>query len=198
MRRGLLRRRDADRAIHATLATLGAYLDAPEARLVAAVLPDELRAVFARRPFDARLDPAGFFDDVQRTERGRAARVREDAQVVCAALAEVLPNESRARLVKELPAALAALFELRPAPEPPAYATRHDPRHHTLATGAPGSLRPLSDSSPPPPASASVARANPHAETKLSSARGLTQDELHDSLATTEPRDERTIARARG
>lgn len=198
MRRGLRRRRDADRAIHATLASLGAYLDEPEARLVCDALPGELKPLLERHAFDARLDPNGFFDDVATAERAPALHAREHAEIVCAALAEVLPNESRARLVKELPAPLGALFELAPSVSSPPHATHHDPRHHTLATGEPGSLHPVAESAPRAAAENSVARPNPHAETKLSSAHGLTQDDLHESLATTtEPSDDRSIARSR-
>jgi hypothetical protein len=41
-----------------------------------------------------------------------------------------------------------------------------------------------------------VCEANPHGETKISSARGMTQERLDESLATAHPDEHRTIAKA--
>jgi hypothetical protein len=56
---------------------------------------------------------------------------------------------------------------------------------HTLAEGRPGSRRPLAEARPPAGQADSVARTdNPHGDTKLSSARGLTQEREKESIAT--------------
>ncbi len=55
----------------------------------------------------------------------------------------------------------------------------------TLAEGRPGSAHPLSEARPERAQSQSVARAdNPHGDTKLSSATGLTQEREGETLAT--------------
>jgi hypothetical protein len=63
----------------------------------------------------------------------------------------------------------------------------------TLSEGKPGSRHPLSEARLDRAQSNSVARADePHADTKLSSARGLTQERLHETLAVGRPGPKRT------
>lgn len=122
------------------------------------------------------------------------ARALEVAQVVRGVLARQLHPETRERIVRDLPEAVALLFspEFYAAPAAPAPHTGHG---HTLADGhPPGGTHPLSEAAPgsDKPISAapaarrqqnSVAEANPHADTKVSSGCGLTQQREHESLA---------------
>jgi hypothetical protein len=71
----------------------------------------------------------------------------EQTRVVCQAISEVIDHDTLMLLRRTLPEPLAALFE--PAPESPAFQASHTvaPSGRTLATGKPGSKRPLSESS---------------------------------------------------
>jgi hypothetical protein len=129
----------------------------------------------------------------------------ELAQVCCRVLALGLPEASVRRLQTELPD-LAPLFDaasVESVPDRP-YRLHDEPlSDHTIAGGRPGGSRPIADARPIAGPDAekgdaqlahrhAVARATePHADTKLSSARGLTQEREHRSLATAQPpRDE--------
>jgi len=89
------------------------------------------------------------------------------------AFIECLDGEARTLLARRLPPIWAAVF----APVPNAAETEVPagtvPGHgHSLATGRPGSRRPLAEAAPAPGQSDSVVTAdNPHADSKLSSAR---------------------------
>ena len=90
------------------------------------------------------------------------------------------------------------LFRSPPSSEPPPeHPVAKKERHHTLATGKPGAEHPLNESRPHAAQAHSVVREkNPHADTELSSASGMTQERLDESLATVQPDDTRTIGRA--
>jgi hypothetical protein len=91
-------------------------------------------------------------------------------------VAEVLSPAALYRLREALPEPMSALFH----PREPGKRFEHvhlDPNHHTLADGRPGSRHPLSEARPERAQTDSVVRAdNPHGDTKLSSATGLTQE----------------------
>jgi len=122
----------------------------------------------------------------------------EHVQIVGQALSELLSPELVLRLKRHLPR-LAALFSPPARPSRPpdhAYVLRApEPAASTLAQGRPGGARPLSEARPGsehPLSEArperahrhSVARADePHADSKLSSAHGLTQEREGESLA---------------
>jgi hypothetical protein len=119
------------------------------------------------------------------------ARAVEEMQLVCAELARLVDPEVRGALVRALPDQLATLFQpIEPHEAPPVGAGTG----HTLAQGKPGSSHPLSEAragSTHPVGTAqprarqpnSVAEPNPHGDSKVSSARGLTQEREHESLA---------------
>ncbi len=119
------------------------------------------------------------------------ARALEHLQIVGHALAEELDDGLLDKLRRELPSALADLLR---ADARASWATPALHHARTLAEGRPGSRRSLSTAAPGsehPLSEAhgaleqhhSVAEANPHADTKLSSAAGLTQEREHESLA---------------
>jgi uncharacterized protein (DUF2267 family) len=194
---GLDARRDAGRALKATLAALGERLDEDARGALARALPEKLGAMLHRKHRGA-FDVAEFYDRVRKREGVSLGFAREHAQVVCRVLGERLPAAKLRELDEGLPESFAALFHPpRQAEPPPEHRLPHGERRHTLATGRPGATHPLSDSAPPGAQSHSVVReANPHADTKLSSAPGMTQERLDDSLATAHPDGQRTIAKA--
>jgi uncharacterized protein (DUF2267 family) len=169
------------------------------------------RDALARRlpaPFDALLGGAAHARDLdldalvarvaalEPTSKGFAA---EHPEAVCEAVAELADEELLLRLQKHLPRDVAELFEVHDrAPEPPS------PAHHreeasgfgdSLASGRPASKHPLSESRADRAREHSVAlESNPHGDTKLSSAEGLTQERLGEDLATGRPASKKPVS----
>jgi len=191
---GLADEAHAAHAARATLASLGECLPSPERTALLAALPPKLANYVAayRGPAEAEQ----LFERVRVHEGTTAGFAREHAEIVCRVLGEMLSDEAALRLHRALAPSVAALFNPPPPPgEPPPYAVPHGERHHTLATGVPGSRHPISDAPPPGAQSDSVAGAeNPHDDRKLSSSPGLTQEQTEESLSTEVPRTDRTIA----
>ena len=194
---GLAGADDARRAVRATLLALGELLPPREraalGQAVAPPLPTNLGAGAARR-----MDLDEFFDTVRRREGVGLGFAREHTEVVCRVLGEQLPRELRGEIERALPEAIAELFRERDIDAlPPAHPVAAGERHHSLATGRPGSRHPVSTSRPDEAQRHSVAdEANPHADTKLSSANGLTQERLNETLADAEPDTRRRIGEA--
>ncbi len=122
-------------------------------------------------------------------EPGSISFTGEHAAVVCQVLAEALRPEALRALKEALPDDVASLLAPR-EPAEPFKPVRLDPGRRSLAEADAASVHPLFRSRPAERAhSESVARAaNPHAETKLSSAKGLTQEREEETLATAHPR----------
>jgi uncharacterized protein (DUF2267 family) len=192
---GLDRAKDALRAIRATAAVLGERLPVEGKDALARALPRTLgslvRACVAQRAFD--LDD--LYDRVRAREGVSEGFAREHAQAVCASLGELLPAEVKQILDAHLPPPIAELFHTREVGEPPPHGTA---RAHTLASGRPGSAHPISESAPRGAQAHSVVReTNPHGETKLSSASGLTQERTGESLASSRPSTRRRISESK-
>lgn len=185
---------EAARAVAAVLGTLGERLSHSEAGALADALPAGAAARLRAGRFDRDFDLEELYGRVARRAGVRLGFAVEHTIAVCATVGERLDAATRARLGRALPPEMLALFAVRPAVEAPPPPPRVG-AHTTLAEGRPGSRRPLSESAPPPAQADSVARAdNPHGDTKLSSARGLTQEREHEDLATGHPRPARPIA----
>ncbi len=201
-RMGGLRRRSAERAIRATLFSLNEHFGGPAVDALRRELPGELSS----RPSRCSVRPAdldGFFATVGDTERVPRGFGKEHAEVVCRALGELVSDETAIRLQRELPPAAAELFARPPeAGEPSPYAqpVRHPEEviRNTLAAGRPGARNPISSGRPERAHSQSVARSgDPHGDTKLSGAHGLTQERLEEDIAEGEPGPHRPIATTR-
>lgn len=179
-------------------------------RAVISVLQDELpahdRAWLAQRlpaPWAEAAHPSAielrdglteFYDRVAAREGIDPGFAREHAQSCCRALAEALDEDARRRLASRLPDELAGLLDVTSAgagvaPGAERGAPRAHRRRSTLSEGRPGSRAPVSEAAPRRAHQDSIARsANPHADTKLSSSPGTTQEREHDTLARGRPK----------
>jgi uncharacterized protein (DUF2267 family) len=190
-------RAEARSALRATLTALRSALTDDEAAALAEELSGPSAEPLRGGSYQGELAPEELYRLVAWHEGRRGSIAVEHAQIVCAALAGALSASTLERLSRHLPR-LATLFgRSRPPELPPGpHSVRATPaQEHTLAAGRPGSSRPLSDARsasqralsdamPELAHSHSVARSDdPHADTKLSSARGLTQERESESLA---------------
>jgi uncharacterized protein (DUF2267 family) len=177
---------EARRAIRATLTAIGERLLDDERAAFARELPSSLALVFERCAYDGDFDKDEFFGRVARHERVERGFGAEHAQVVCQALGEALGAEAMTRLRKELGPEIASLFDAQEPIESLPRTARS--AGSTLASGREGSRHPMSEARPDYAHVGSVARSTePHAETKLSSARGLAQERSGETLATGHP-----------
>lgn len=185
-RAGLARPSEAAQVVDATLASLAEVL-APddEARLRSALPPGVMPASTPGRP---RKDDSveAFFDRVADRTGIPPAQAREAAQEVLAAVAAVAEPGELDLLRRHLGSAWERFFQRRaPASAPAELVSGLDRHLTTLASGRPGSRHPLSEARPLAGQTHSVATsADPHVDTRLSSARGTTQERLGETLAT--------------
>jgi uncharacterized protein (DUF2267 family) len=166
------------RAVASTLEALGECLSPHDAEQLATSLPLDLAQAVGRARWHRAADAEEFFAVVSAKEGVRLGLAIEHAQAVCEALAEYLDPEVRIQLERHLPSELAVLFEARKVecdgpPPSPALGLEE-----TLASGRPGSRRPISEAEVPGAQSGSVAASdNPHSDRKISSAREGASDE---------------------
>jgi len=162
----------------AVLGAIGRSLSRPAREL----LDEELDPVLGRwlgidtgRPLGDKLAAFGL----------REGRATEVIASVCRVLALELSNEALAWMRRELPAELAQMMV------PPTIggmrSTRRHPRH--LAEAHPGEHG-VAEAAPPDRQHETITAPNPHADSKLSSAHGMTQEREHETLA--EGRDPRS------
>jgi uncharacterized protein (DUF2267 family) len=186
---------DASALARATVAGLSAALWPDEADRLGRALPASLRAILRGTRTPAIAHAGDLFARVAAQEDCPlgASSSREHVQAACAAIAEIVDAEALAIARRRLANDLAELLT------PPHEESRPDRPTHvhgrtTLAEGRPGSLHPISLARPERGHEHSVARnAEPHAETKLSSSRGLTQERQNESLATGRPGPKRPL-----
>ncbi len=183
---------DVWRAIRATLRALAEQLDPVERIQLGRDLPSDLRVLVesnALRLAEQSPTKEAFFQSVAAYEMEPVGRALEHAEIVCRALADTLSETTVARLTRQLPA-LAELF--RPPERPAAAQTmgQASPRRpQDLAEGRPGGTHPIASSDTSTLAHRhSIARSDdPHADTKLSSAMGLSQERDSRTLAAGRP-----------
>jgi uncharacterized protein (DUF2267 family) len=189
MDRGIPDRSVAERALRATLRVLGERLTEDEAHALASRLPDELAGVVDRAEYDSDFDAAELYARVGRRMHVDLGEAHERADVALRVIGTVLDDDLRRRLAHALPVPIAErLYEPELGEPPPYQEATTAPRMTTLASGRPGSRHPLADAPPPDGHTQSIAQNDdPHGETKLSSARGLTQERFDDSLAKGRP-----------
>jgi uncharacterized protein (DUF2267 family) len=189
MERGIPDRSLALQALRATVRVLGERLTDDEAHALSRFIPDELAALIDSVEYDADFDAAELYERVRRRMRVDLGTAHERTDVALRAIGALLDDDLRRRLSRSVPEPIGALFFEPSFGEPPSYREAViAPRIATLASGRPGSRHPLADSAPSAGHTHSVARNDdPHRETKLSSARGLTQERFDDSLAKGRP-----------
>lgn len=135
----------------------------------------------------------GVFERVARELHLPVGAAVELTEVVLRVIGARVDAALRTRLQKHLPRGLAVHLEERSVSQPPPRlshprADEPPPPRTTLSSGRLGSSRPLSEAAPHPEHQHSVAaNPDPHGETRLSGARGLTQERLHDTLAEGAP-----------
>jgi uncharacterized protein (DUF2267 family) len=183
-RAGLRNRGEAMQAVRAVLPALGGSLGAGDAQALAAELPGELGGLVLQREGPGPSAPlAALVAHVANEERIGRSFALEHLEVVFEALAEQVPEPVIARTRRVLAEDVADRL-VRPAPVPGA-PPHLRPERRTLAEGRPGGRHPLYAAKPDRAQTHSVARsANPHEDTKLSSARGLTQEREDETLAS--------------
>jgi uncharacterized protein (DUF2267 family) len=187
---------EAERALAATLVTLGECLADNESRALAGELPPPAAQALRRAAFTGGCDVSEFYDRVARREGVAIGFGVEHAQAVCRAVGEGISEEALVRLRKELTPDVSALFDTPERDTVP----EHVPHiaGHSLSEGRPGSRHPVSEANDPLAHTHSVVRAsNPHGDTKVSSAHGLTQEQLGETLAEGHPGSSRPIAKTR-
>lgn len=133
----------ASRALVATLEALAALLTRDERESLSTSIPAELRAVVLESRPPALVGPDEFFRQVAAREDARRGLAIEHAELVCRLLREALPTEARLRLEHALPQ-LAQLFAIPETYDAPPHPDER--KGDTLASGRPGSKRPISGS----------------------------------------------------
>ncbi|MDI3290009.1 DUF2267 domain-containing protein [Polyangium sp. 15x6] len=171
-----------------------------EARALAHALPEPLAAVLLDGPHLGNLSEDALYRRVADREGTLLGFAIEHTRLVLGILGEKLPETTRLRLRRHLTPELGELLAPREPLPPPPVRLRRPPepelgKGNTLATGRPGSQKPLSEARPERAHAESVVRTeNPHGETKLSSSRGLTQVREHETLAEGEPGPRRPVS----
>src|SRR5262245_47648186 len=171
----------ADHATRTVLAGIAGYLSPALRELVADELPPALAVIVMEA------DPVTRAIDDLLIGRGvTTGQAYELLASVCRVVAEELSAEAIGALLGSLPIGIARML----GPVSPELGRRPPTRaqRDTLAAGRPGSRHPLSEAGPHGHAD-SIAAANPHADTKLSSASRST----HETLAEGRAGSRRTI-----
>jgi uncharacterized protein (DUF2267 family) len=145
---GMTRKREAERAIFATLKALREVLFDDEADTLARELPPRLARTLRRGAPAAKFGAKEFYERASRFEGVAPRFAVEHAQAVCQALASLLAPLSVARLSRAAPE-LAALFIVPDRASHPA--TVPSPHAQTLSAGRPGSDHALSEAHPTRP-----------------------------------------------
>lgn len=186
-------------ALNATLQGVGGGLTEDERRAVAASLPPDCARLLLGARINGCSKSSDLFLELSLREKVTLARAVEHAEIVCRALGEILSPTARDRLRHALPE-IAELFEPHaqeavPAHPQPSLADAPS----DLAEGRPRGSRPLSSANPADLAHRhSIARSDdPHAETKLSSACGLTQEREERTLAAGRLGSRRPLSKSR-
>ena len=178
-RAGLGERAKVELGTHATLRALGALLGGVPPALHDAI-PEPLRAeLCAGEDDDPSIEPGGLYEAVAARTEIRVGMALEVVQSCVAELGAHLAGPAREQLRALLPGAWAELV-LDPRPEGRAAgagASTHPGTGHTLATGRPGSGRPLADSVPTGQSHSIATSDDPHGDRRLAVARPGPQQE---------------------
>jgi uncharacterized protein (DUF2267 family) len=173
----------ARRAVQAVTSVLLEQLGAHDRSWLGGLLPQTApTSATIHRPV---AELSEFYARVASREGAEPGFALEHAQSVCVAIGERLDDGARRHLTNLLPDALVPLFAGRERTQAPPHMSReHAHARTTLSAGRSTSQHPLSEAGPSDAQSESVARSdNPHADTKLSSSTGTTQERERETLA---------------
>lgn len=164
-RGGIHDRARAEAAVAAALDALAQQLAARDRGFIAAQLPPPAAAVQRPSP-SAALRPSDLYAQLATSGEISLGSAVEHAKAACSAVTEFLDAEARSLLARRLPPAWATLFApVTFAPETDVPAGTLPGHGRTLATGRPGSRRPLAEAAPSAAQSHSVVSAdNPHGD----------------------------------
>lgn len=196
---GLSERAVVETAVRAVTEALGALIDHAHREEIAAHLPRELAQPLRRREPEEDASGATFLRMVSGIEHLPPRFAVEHATAVLEAIGGELHPDIRRRITSRLPAEMRDWMEPRvmrvPRPREPKAAGAEE---HRLADARPGSRHPISDVAPRGAHSHSVAASDdPHADSRLSSAHGMTQEREHEDLAEGHSGSERGISESR-
>lgn len=193
---GIQARAHARAALDTVLDALGAMVSHPRRETIASALPPAAAEPLRRRDYDQAASLDWLVATVAGLEHVRDGSAIEHVEAVFSVLRSRLDPDLWRVLLSELPDEVAALDPPRYGSTPPPRRSSHPPgKPHRLSDARPGSEHPVAESAAHREHSHSVAATDdPHGDTKLSEARGMTQQREHESLAEGEPGFERTIA----
>ncbi|HJK92447.1 MAG TPA: DUF2267 domain-containing protein [Polyangiaceae bacterium LLY-WYZ-15_(1-7)] len=175
---------DADEAVRQVLSAVSPLIPWPAANRLQSRLPPAWFEALRAEKFD---DAAGLPRLLAALEGLDEAQAVERVSTVLSWLAASLDDGGAHALVSGLPADVRGL--VRPVEQGSAPPPAHAGGGHRLADGRPGSAHPLSEAKASEAHAESVARTDdPHAETRLSSAKGMTQEREQESLAEGHPK----------
>lgn len=198
VRTGLGSRAMVETAVRAVTEALGALIDHAHREEIAAHFPAAIAQMLRGAPSDPDADASAFLRRVAGVEHLPAGFAVEHATAILETIGGALHPSARRLLASRLPEEMRDWIEPRRVTAPPHAERAPQPApSETLAEGHPGSRHPLSEAAPHGAQSESVAsRADPHADSRLSSAHGMTQEREHEDLAEGHPGPRRSLSGA--
>lgn len=196
---GLSERIVVETAVGAVTEALGALIDHTHREEIAAHLPPELAQKLRRREPDGDASGATFLSLVSRIEHLPPRFAVEHATAVLEAIGGELHPDVRRKIAARLPAEMRDWLEPRVMrmPRVEIVGAERPPEGdgHHISEAKPGSRHPISDVAPRGAHEHSIAATDaPHADTKMSSAHGLTQEREHEDLAEGHPSTGRAVS----
>lgn len=184
----------AETIANAVLSVFSERLGRIAAERLAEALPPSLGRAVLDSPHGRVFGVEELYQRVANRLGIRAGVAVEHTVSVLRTVAEVAGDDLVERLREDLPPDIDALLVVPEAAAPPPPIHRR-PDGTTLAEGHGGSSRPLFAAKADRAHTHSVARNdNPHGDTKLSSARGLSQEREGDTLAEGKPGSKRPLS----
>lgn len=190
-----------ERGIFATVHAVAPSIQPEDRRALPDAVPEPIRREITIARYVGPLDEEAFYESVAHRAAVPLGLARELSQVVLHELGTRIGAELRSRLAHHAGPSMAWLWDQPSAPEaaPRPAGTRSRPGGgHTLASGRPGSRKPLSESGPLGHTDSIARSDNPREDRKLSSARGTTQEREGRTLAEGRPGSAHPVSDDRG
>jgi uncharacterized protein (DUF2267 family) len=190
---GLSSLQQAERALRATVSAVASCLSAQARTSWAHLLPSDLHLDLLDAPYQAAQTAQQVYARVPAGEGVPQPYAMEHAQSVIRELGQLLDEDTRTSLARELPDDLAALLREPQRATRPSRAHGHprQPAGSTLATGRPGAVHPLSESEPHAGQSGSVADWD---DARMEHTLGSGHEETGDPLANSKPGSKRGLS----